>query len=466
MRRSIVVCVVLAGLAAAAAASAQVHPPENVVLLKNLDRGEQYAGNWGYTAPDGTELAISGTRTGTTFINATDPVNAYEVAFIPAPSSTWREMATLGRYCYIVTEASGAALQVVDLIDPLHPTLVATLNPPTFFYARAHEIKADPATGFLYVAGTSPGTGQPSRGLVILDTNGSPTNPTLRGTWTVDYVHDLSIRNGTAYAGSVYPPATVYVLDVRNAGTPPILAQWTYPGASTHNTWPSDDGNYLVTTDEVTGFTLKMWDIRNLPSVAQTDDFASPTGAVVHNAYLRGNLCYVAWYRDGLRVFDVSDPWDIRPVGWYDTHIQDGQGYDGAWGCYCFARDPAIAYISDMQSGTFILRFTGATTGVGDPDLAAGAGRPALRGNYPNPFHPQTAIRFDLTVATPVRIRIFDAAGRTVRMLADDRRFGPGSQSVTWDGRNDGAEPVASGVYYYRLEAPGYSAVRSMVLAK
>ncbi len=128
MSRITLVILVLASIASTA--GAQVHPPENVQLLAHVDRGEGYSGNWGYTAPNGVELAISGTVSGTTFIDATVPTAAHEVAFIPGPGSIWREMAIWSHYCYIVTEAAGAGLQIVDLANPLAPTLVATLNPP------------------------------------------------------------------------------------------------------------------------------------------------------------------------------------------------------------------------------------------------------------------------------------------------------------------------------------------------
>ena len=142
---------------------------ENVVVLSHHDRGESYSGNWGYTAPNGTELVFSGTQTGTSILDATDPENAVEIAFIPGPTSGWREMATFGPYCYIVTEAEGAAIQVVSLVDPLAPTLVRTLNPPDVPHSRAHEIKADPQTGYLYVAGSRNGSTQ--TGLLIFDLN-------------------------------------------------------------------------------------------------------------------------------------------------------------------------------------------------------------------------------------------------------------------------------------------------------
>jgi choice-of-anchor B domain-containing protein len=448
-----------------AASAAQVHPPENVVLLSHVDRGEGYSGNWGYTAPNGTELAISGTVSGTTFIDVTSPSAAVEVAFVPGPTSTWREMATYGEYCYIVTEEQGAALQVVSLANPLQPTLVATLNPPEFFYRTAHEIKIDQQTGYCYVAGTNPGTGQPARGLVILDLNANPTNPPMRGNWTVNYVHDLSILDGKAYIASIYD-GIVYVLDVTQPGTPPILGSWTYPTAFTHNTWPTADGDFLVTTDESNNTPpghFRMWDIRNLNQVLMTGEFVSPTGAVVHNAYIRGRYSFMAHYRDGLRVLDVADPTNVVPVGWYDTHPEDGGGFRGAWGCYCFATDPTIAYISDRDTGTYILRFVPPNVGLAEPEPAPAM--PALLGSFPNPFQFTTAIRFHLQQAVPVLVRVYDTNGRSVRTLGE-KWFPAGDQFVSWDGRDDDLLHVASGVYYYRVEAPDFQAGGRVVLAR
>ncbi len=431
------------------------HPPENVVLLSHLDRGEEYSGNWGYTAPDGTELAISGTIAGTTFIDATVPTAAVEVAFIPGPGSIWREMAVFGHYCYIVTEAEGAALQVVDLSDPLSPSLAATLNPPALPFSRAHEIKIDQTTGLCYVAGTR--NGSTYTGLIILDLNVNPLQPVHLGSWPIsgastdNYVHDLSILDGKAYCANIYA-GEVVVLDVTQPGAPPVLQSWTYPSAFTHNTWPSADGSFLVTTDENAGGHLRMWDVSDLDQIQQTDEWVSPTGGLVHNAYLRGSLCFMSHYQDGLRVVDVSDPYALRPVGWYDTHPADGGTSRGAWGCFCFAADSTIVYISDRDTGTYILRYVAPPVAVLDPEAIA----PSAPGSIssPNPFRAMTRIRFTLAEPGPVSLRIYDSSGRLVRTLAD-RSMATGLQAVTWDGRDGASRRVGSGVYYYRLDAPG-----------
>jgi len=439
--------------AAGAPAVALSSPPENVILLKQLDRGESYSGNWGYTSPSGIELAISGTRTGTTFIDATDPENAHEVAFIPGPSSIWREMATYGEYCYIVTELEGAALQVVSLADPLAPVLVTTLNPPAVPFTTAHEIKIDQQTGYCYVAGTRKDGVQ--SGLVILDLTTNPVSPSFRGVWKDYYSHDLSLLNGRAYVAAINS-ARIVVLDVTLPGAPAILGQWTYPGAVPHNTWPTPDGSFLVTTDEVGGGHLRMWDIRDLSLPVQTDEWISPNGAIVHNAYLRGDFCFMSHYADGLRVVNAADPYNLLPVGWYDT--------GNAWGCYCYAADPTIAYISDIDNGTFILRFVPPSTGglALEPSPQA---RPRVLGNFPNPFRPSTQVRFELSMSAPVRLRVYDASGRLVRALLD-ATLPAGTQSVAWDTRDGAGQRVASGVYYYRLETPSFSESRSMLLAR
>jgi choice-of-anchor B domain-containing protein len=468
MHRSTLLPLVAGGLAllALAGAAGAQSPPVNVTLLSHIEHPEQSAGNWGYTAPDGTELAITCTIAGTWFIDATDPANAQELIFIPgAPSAFWRECATYGEYCYIVTDLNGgAALQIVSLAEPLLPVLVAELNPPLVPYSSAHEIKIDQQTGICYIAGAD---GLVEDKMVILDLNDNlpngPTLPKVLGTWTENYVHDLSILDGKAYIASIYD-GLVYTLDVTQPGTPTSIAPpWSYPGAFTHNTWPSADGHYLVTTDETAGGHLRLWDISNLNQPEQTGEFDPPTSSIVHNAYIRGRYCFMSHYQDGLRVVDISDPYNLESVGWYDTHPGSSSGFAGAWGCYCFATDPNIVYISDMETGTYILRFDPPATGMAEQDASPGA-RPRLLGNFPNPFHPSTAIRFEMASAAPVQLRIYDASGRLVRSLLD-RPVGAGIQSVAWNGLDETSRPVASGVYYYRLETPGFTESRSMLVA-
>jgi len=85
---------------------------------------------------------------------------------------------------------------------------------------------------------------------------------------------------------------------------------------------------------------------------------------------------------------------------------------------------------------------------------------------YPNPFNPQTTIAFDLPKRGSVSLRVFDMAGRLVRNLFTTEPHTPGRHEVVWNGRDDGGRQVASGTYFYRLEAGQYSETKRMVLVK
>lgn len=90
----------------------------------------------------------------------------------------------------------------------------------------------------------------------------------------------------------------------------------------------------------------------------------------------------------------------------------------------------------------------------------------ALYQNVPNPFSPTTVILFDVPErGGKVELRIYDVAGRLVRTLVDEVKT-PGAKRATWDGRNDHGDPVSTGVYFYRMKAPGFNETRKMILLR
>ena len=92
-------------------------------------------------------------------------------------------------------------------------------------------------------------------------------------------------------------------------------------------------------------------------------------------------------------------------------------------------------------------------TGVDDPKTPA---QFALYRSVPNPLRSGTEIAYDVPLdGGEVRLTVYDVAGRRVRTLADGPQTA-GRKSATWDGRDDRGNIVGSGVYYCRLEAPGY----------
>lgn len=88
-----------------------------------------------------------------------------------------------------------------------------------------------------------------------------------------------------------------------------------------------------------------------------------------------------------------------------------------------------------------------------------------LVGNYPNPFNPETVIRFELAQASDVTLTVYTLLGERVAMLAD-RRFGAGTYDLHWDGTGGNGLRAASGLYIARMEADGSVATAKMMLVK
>ena len=85
-----------------------------------------------------------------------------------------------------------------------------------------------------------------------------------------------------------------------------------------------------------------------------------------------------------------------------------------------------------------------------------------LSGNFPNPFNPATRLSFGLAKKGHVSMRVYDVAGRLVRVLVDDVREA-GSYEVVWDGTNDDGRRTASGIYFCRMETGDYERTLKMV---
>jgi len=88
-----------------------------------------------------------------------------------------------------------------------------------------------------------------------------------------------------------------------------------------------------------------------------------------------------------------------------------------------------------------------------------------LRGNFPNPFNPETLISFDLANDSPVLIEIYNVRGQRVRTLVNED-LTAGRHSVLWDGNDSSGRGVSSGVYFYRMNAGEVTSTRRMVLLK
>ena len=130
-------------------------------------------------------------------------------------------------------------------------------------------------------------------------------------------------------------------------------------------------------------------------------------------------------------------------------------------------------YIADLyQLRIFRVHIEGYSLAVEEPtqsDWTPNAVKPMLVNrlsqNFPNPFNPETWIPYQLASNMNVSLHIYDAQGKHIYFKALGYRKA-GSHTVYWDGRNTIGEPVASGVYFYTLQAGAFHATRKMLIKR
>ena len=85
--------------------------------------------------------------------------------------------------------------------------------------------------------------------------------------------------------------------------------------------------------------------------------------------------------------------------------------------------------------------------------------------NYPNPFNPSTKFKYALPEGRNVKIIIYDLNGSKVTELVNNYQ-GAGTYEVTWNGKNDLGQQVASGTYIYQVKAGDFSQTKKMIMLK
>jgi hypothetical protein len=99
------------------------------------------------------------------------------------------------------------------------------------------------------------------------------------------------------------------------------------------------------------------------------------------------------------------------------------------------------------------------------PSTQAKPGSFRLLPNVPNPFNPETVIRYELPRTSDIQLTIFNILGQPIRTLLHTTQAA-GAYNIRWNGRDDRGRLVAGGLYFYRLKTPYYQAVNKMLLAQ
>lgn len=363
-------------------------PDFGAVLVSRVP-AQGVAGTWGYVAPDGSRYALMGTARGVMVIDLRDPAQPRIVDEVAGPTNTsspgiyWREMRVWGHHAYIVSEHTNVrgGIMILDLSGlPDTVRYVRSVVPHDGLLA-SHSVDIDVARGLLYLqretnheahghAGASPpraralhGTekpghpvGGPTDGSIeVWDLAADPENPR----YVTTFNQHRSVHDMTAVGTRVYVAegnASSYsVWDVSDPAAPQFVVRWSVPGHFAHNVWPSGDGSFVVTTEEIpNGLPARVWRLNGSASPTPLSSFKSGSGTP-HNVVMEGRMAYLSHYTEGAVAVDLSDPAAPKIVARVDTNPYTGPGLSGCWGVYKFPGEPLVA-CSDIDQGFHLIR--------------------------------------------------------------------------------------------------------------
>ena len=316
----------------------------NMELMGSLYYPQGLNDVWGYSDGD-HEYALVGTQTGLSVVDVTNPSNLNELYFIPGVQSIWRDIKTWQNYAYVSVEGTDGLL-IVDLSDLSGMSHVFIDD----YFTEIHNLYID-ENGFLYAFG-----GTSSSGVIILDLNSNPMNPSFAGEFHDYYLHDGMVRGDTLWGAAMYE-GLFTVVDVSDKTNIQTMSSHPTPCAFTHNIWVSDDNNYVFATDEQSACYVAAYDVSDIFNITQIDliqDWSGTADVVPHNTHVLGDYLITSYYTSGVNIIDASDPFNLEEVAYYDTSPLSGAPMDGCWGAYPYLPSGLIL-ATDQQEGLFVL---------------------------------------------------------------------------------------------------------------
>ena len=338
---------------------------------------------WGW-AKDGREFVLFGRSDGTSIVEITDPVNPVMIANVPTASvpSLWRDIKVIGDFAYIVSEAGEHGLQIVDLSSVPSLAPMSELEVVTHYteFGSAHNVVANPTTGFIYGVGTDTFGG----GLHIVDVS-EPASPNLVGSWEEQYIHDAQVvvydgedndYNGREIAFVFSGFSGCHIVNVEDKTDCYTISSLVHPEfVYPHQGWLTEDHRFVLMNDEMdeaAGITetTRTWvfDVQDLDNPEVIGYHEGSLSVTDHNLYTHQGKVYQANYYAGLQVLDILDAAGLgfEQVASFDTNPFSNQTgtSGGAWSVYPYFESGNIAI--STQSHLFIVAPSGGTIGVGE----------------------------------------------------------------------------------------------------
>lgn len=393
--------------------------------------GIKYQGVWGWKQQStGKEYAILGASDGTYFIDVSNPATPVVCDYVPATHGDliWHEIKSYQNYCYIVSDDAAPNSFIIADMSYL-PDSVHIVKNDNVLFERCHTIYVD---GDKLYGGAVTGVGSSFLySMAVYDLSVDPANPTLIRTLnqdypSINYAHDMFVRNDTIYASCGYQGLHIYKLDsmFHEIG---VLTSYPEQGYN-HSSFLTSNGNTLIFMDEVpAGKAIKSLDVSNMSNLTINEVFRSNLGNTPHNPYILGNdILVAANYTDGIQIFNMSNPSGIYCSGYFDTDTivnyptyPTSMTYHGCWGAYTDLPS-GLVLAADMQNGLYVLDITAAMTNtqtVATPAISAVA--------YPNPFNADFYINLSTTKSQSLTWSVYDITGKVVLSATENVPGGP-----------------------------------------
>ncbi len=253
--------------------------------------------------------------------------------------------------------------------------------------------------------------------------------------------------------------------DIKYLALPPLFASST--GGCVY-VWLAPYGDYDASTDSLLGvghyLVARLYTYQQSPMSAWED-------AVSHFAPITPTI------EIGAPSWGGGDTSISSLNGMFDSIAAGGGVYHFMWHPQVIITDTALPYFVNhlnYVSGRpdiwyvnlghlYLYHMIQEVNSTGATSIAAGPPVPGgfrLEQNYPNPFNPSTRIRYTLPARSTVRLAVFNTLGQQVALLVNDVQA-PGTHEASLDGSR-----LASGVYFYRLQAGSDAAVKKLVLLR
>ncbi len=316
---------------------------------------------WGFER-DEKEYAVAGSTEGTHVFEITTQHQLKLLGFIEGRYNhslvSHRDYATYQHYLYAVCDEGQSSLQIIDLSSL--PDSLFLANEIVDAFSRVHNIFIDTNNALLYACTVT--TTAPVQAVYSMQVYSlfDPLHPVLvyTGPGDIPEVHDVYVRNNIAYLSCGNDGLRVY--DFSIPSSPQLLQNLTFyqDQGYNHQGWLSPDGETFIFGDETEGKRLKRCSVNHhLLTIDSFFGTNSSNNSVPHNIVLSDHFAYVAYYNEGLRIYDIRH-YPTVEVAAYDTYPIEETVFKmkGAWGVYPNYSSKRIV-VSDRVHGLFLFDF-------------------------------------------------------------------------------------------------------------